>query len=76
MLVGRGCGEWQNIFPARDSGLKPCTGEGSCFCDLLGRVRVWGFFFFLSRILNYKGKRLLLLLAKAAEEGKCTDRQQ
>lgn len=40
------------------------------------RVRVWGLC--LIRILNYKGKRLLLLLllGKAVEEGKCTDRKQ
>lgn len=41
------------------------------------RVGVWGLCFI--RILNYKGKRLLLLLlllGKAVEEGKCTDRKQ
>lgn len=49
-------------------------GGESCFCDSWAESQGLGPF--LIRFLNSKGKRLLLLLGKAAEEGKCTARKQ
>lgn len=67
-------------FPHGGSGLEPHTGAGSlgfggesCFCD--SRAASQGLGPFLIIFLNSKGKRLLLL-GKAAEEGKCTARKQ